>query len=402
MRILFLSSTFICREEDADFIFEFVRSFKKKGHVVMVLASHSKGMPKEQTVDGVPVKRFQYAWPAGIQKLAYGAGIGQNLQQSVLVKLQFPAYIFFGCIAARKAIKSFKPDLVVALWAFPQGFIAALLRKLMHFKLAMHLFGAEVYLAKKYKLPFLVTWPAKNSDLITANSIATKEQAAELGIKKETIALYCGGVNTGRFNQKNKGNEIRKMHNLGNAKVILTVGRLVERKGHLFLIKAMPSIIKKIPNAKLLIVGSGPLKEKLREEADKLNLQHSVILTGRVATEMLPSYYAACDVFCLPAIVDSRGETEGGQGLVVLEAMATGKPVVASAIGGITDAVKHNWNGLLVEQRNDRQLADAICSILGSEKLRQRLVLNGLRCIKEEMSYARCAEKFLELFEKAV
>ena len=402
MRILFLSSTFIDREGDDDFIFEFVRAFKEKGHQVSVLASHGKGLPKQQTIGGIKVKRFRYAWPASMQRFAYGAGIAQNLQHSIFVKALALPYVLFGAVASAREIKKTKPDIVVALWAFPQGFIAALLRKLMRFKLAIHLFGAEVYLAKTFHMPFLVKMPAQNSDVITANSNATKKHAVRLGIKKEISVVYCGGVNTGRFNQKNKGNAVRKTHGLGNSKAILTVGRLVERKGHLFLIKAMPLIIKKFPDAKLLIVGSGPLTEKLREEANRLGLQNSVILTGRVATETLPSYYAACDVFCLPAIVDSRGETEGGQGLVVLEAMATGKPVVASAIGGITDAVRHNVNGLLVKQRNERQLADAICSILGSEKLRQRLVENGLRFIKEEMSYARCAEKFLELFEKAV
>ncbi len=400
--MLFLSSTFIDKKEEADFIFEFVRSFKEKGNKVMVLASHGSYLPKDQTVDGIRVKRFQYAFPPSMQRLAYGAGIAQNIQNGFFVKALFLPYIFFGAIAARKAIKEFKPDIVVALWGFPQGFIAMMLRKIMRFRLAIHLFGAEVYLAKNSRLPFLVTMPANSADVITANSSATKKQAIELGVKKEITVVYCGGVNRKRFNKKNKGSEIRKIHNLGNSGVILTVGRLVERKGTIFLVKAMPRILKKIPNTKLLIVGGGPLKEKLLEESGKLNLQRSVILTGRVATALLPKYYAACNVFCLPAIVDSRGETEGGQGLVILEAMATGKPVVASRIGGITDAVRPCWNGLQVGQKNTRQLADAICSVLGNEKVRERLAKNGVRFIKEEMSYERGAEKFLALFEKVI
>jgi len=402
LRILFLSSTFIDKKEEADFIYEFVKSFKDKGHRVLVISSHSKGLPKEQFVNGIRVKRFQYLWPDSMQGLTHKAGIAQNLQNSVLVKMQMLPYLFFGALEARKAIKEFKPDIVEAMWAFPQGFIAAFLKKFMGFKLAIHLFGAEVYLAKKYKMAFLVTWPAKNADLITANSRATKKSAVELGIKKKINTVFCGGINTKRFNQKNKGGKVRKKHKLGKEKMILTVGRLVERKGHVYLVRAMPLILKKIPNAKLFIVGSGPLEKEIKSEVKKLGLEKSVVLTGRVATEILPNYYAAADVFCLPAIIDSRGETEGGQGLVVGEAMATGKPVVASAVGGITDAVKHNWNGLLVKEKNEKQLAEAICKVLSDKKLREKLTKNGLRFVKEEASYESGADKFLKLFKKVI
>ncbi|MBN2067039.1 MAG: glycosyltransferase family 4 protein [Candidatus Diapherotrites archaeon] len=402
MRILFLSSTFIERKEDADFIYEFVKSFRDKGHHVLVIASHSKGLPKEQTVNGIKVKRFQYLWPDSVQGLTHKAGIAQNLQNSALVKAQMVPYSFFGMLEARKAIKDFKPDIVEAMWAFPQGFMAAFLKKFMHFKLGVHLFGAEVYLAKKYKMPFLVTWPCESADVITANSTATNKFAKGLGIKKKINTVFCGGINTKRFNQRNSGSRVRKKHRLGKGKVILVVGRLVERKGHVHLIRAMPHILKKIPNAKLVIVGSGPLEKEIKEEVKKLGLGKNVVMAGRVATEVLPNYYAACDVFCLPAIVDSRGETEGGQGLVVGEAMATGKPVVASAVGGITDAVRHNWNGLLAEQKNEKQLAGAICKVLSDRKLRAKLVKNGLHFVREEASYASGADKFLKLFRKAL
>ncbi len=402
MKILFITSTFLKSKEDEqlDFVFEVASAFKRKGHEVMVLAAHGAGAQKQHSIDGIKVRRFQYFWPGKMQRIAYGAGIAQNIRNSLLAKAQFIPYIISCALATRKAVKEFKPDIVQALWSFPQGFAAALARKTMRFPLAMHLFGAEIYLAKGLHMPFLATWPTSHADMLTANSEATKKAAISLGIKKPISVLFCGGVNMQRYNPKNNGSEIRKKHGFLKEEIIFVMGRLVERKGHVFLVRAMPLILKRFPNAKLIIGGGGPEEENIRKEIGKLNLQQNVILTGRIPIPLLPKYYAACDVFCLPAIIDSKGETEGGQGLVIGEAMASAKPVVASNVGGIPDAIKHNENGLLVEQRNPKQLADAICRILSDKALSARLSKAGISFVAREASYDVYVDRCIENYEK--
>ena len=402
MKILFITSTFLKSKEDEqlDFVFEAASAFKRKGHDVMVLAAHGSGAQKQHLIDGIKVRRFQYFWPSRLQRIAYGSGIAQNAEKSLLAKAQFIPYIISCTLAIRKAVKEFKPDVVQALWSFPQGFAAGIAKKTMRFPLAMHLFGAEIYLSKRLHMPFLATWPTRHADLLTANSEATKKAAISLGIKKPISVLFYGGVNMQRYNPKNNGSAIRKKHGLRKAQIVFVMGRLVERKGHVFLIRAMPLILKRFPKAKLVIGGGGPEEERIRKEIEKLQLQEKVILTGRIPILLLPQYYAACDVFCLPAIVDSKGETEGGQGLVIAEAMASGKPVVASRVGGIPDAVKHNENGLLVGQRNPKQLADAICRILSDKALSARLSKAGMRFVAEEASYNVYVDRCIEKFEK--
>ncbi len=403
MRILFVSSTFPeTPEESLDWIGEFTKTIVEKGHKVMVLASHTAGTQKEQVFNKMKIKRFQYFWPSSLQKVAYGEGIAENTKKSLLAKTQLLLYVISNTFAVRKAVKEFKPDIVQALWSFPQGWAAALIKKEFGFPLAIHLFGAEVYLAKNYGMPSLARWPTKHAELVTANSQATKEAALEIGIKKSMKILFYGGIDTKKFNPKNSGKKLRKELGLEKEPMIFALGRIVERKGFIYLVRAMPLILKKFPKAKLVIGSTGPEKEKIEKEANKLKVEKSVIFAGRIPNNSLTEYYAACSVFCLPAIVDSRGETEGGQGVVIGEAMATGKPVVASDIGGIPDAVKHNLNGLLVEQKNPKQLANAICKILSDKKLSERLSKAGRNFDEKELSYETLAGKFIAEYEKVL
>ncbi len=403
MKILFVTSTFLKSKEDEqlDFVFEVATAFRRKGHDVMVVAAHGANAEKNHEIDGIKVRRFQYSWPASTQKIAYGCGIAQNISKSIAVKAQFLPYVISNTLALRKAVKEFKPDVVQALWSFPQGWAAALAKKTIGFPLAVHLFGAEIYLAKRYKMPFLAVWSTKHAELLTANSEATRKAALGLGIRKPEV-LFCGGVNMQRYNPKNDGSKVRKKHKLGKNKVIFVMGRLVERKGHVFLIKAMKKILKMFPKAKLVIGGGGIEEANIRKAIKELKLENSVILTGRIPILDLPSYYAACDVFCLPAIVDSKGETEGGQGLVIGEAMASGRPVVASNVGGIPDAVKHNANGLLVEQKNPGQLANAICSVLSNKRLAKRLSKAGIGFVEREISYDVYVDKCIKQYERVL
>jgi len=376
--------------------------FAKKGHDVMVLAAHGNGFPKEQLMNGVAIRRFQYFWPSSLQRVAYGNGIAENTRKSLLARVQLLPYVVSNIFALRKAVREFKPDVVQALWSFPQGMAGAIVKKSARFPLAVHLFGAEVYLAENYKLPFLAAWPANQADFVTANSLATKEAAIRIGVKKPMEIMFYGGIDSEKFSPKNNGAGVRKKHGIGRAKLIFCLGRLVERKGYVFLVRAMPIIIEKFPGTRLIIGSTGPEEENIRNEIKRLGLEKSVIMAGRIANEALPEYYAACDVFCLPAIVDSRGETEGGQGVVIGEAMATGKPVIASNVGGIPDAVKHNVNGLLVEQKSPERLAAAICRVFSDKGLAKRLSAAGREFVAEEISYEAIVNNFLGAYDRMV
>jgi len=166
-------------------------------------------------------------------------------------------------------------------------------------------------------------------------------------------------------------------HHLQEKNVVLTIARLVERKGIDVVIKAMPMVLEAIPNVVYLVIGLGPYKGKLERLARDLGLEGRVIFVGHVSDEELPLYYCACDVFVLVSrTLTDKGEMEGF-GIVYLEAGACGKPVVAGRGGGVEEAVEDGVTGLLVDPLDVGEIAEAIVRILKDKELAKRLGENG-------------------------
>jgi len=221
-----------------------------------------------------------------------------------------------------------------------------------------------------------------------------KKKLLEKGFKDEKIKVikltptFLNHTSDIEFLKKFK-NKFTKPEN----KIVFFVGRLVERKGVKYLIQSLLEM--KTKNVHLIICGKGHLFDQLRDLTKSLNLDSKV-------TFMAPSHqelgfiHDISDVFVLPSIIDSKGETEG-LGLVIPEAMESGIPVVASAIGGITDIIKHEYNGLLVEQKNPKSIAEAIDRILSDEQLRNAIVSNS-KYVLEEFSPKRIAEQHAKIF----
>src|SRR3990167_9806520 len=112
LKILFVTSTFLKSKDDEqlDFVYEIASAFKRNGHDVIVLAAHGKNALKKHEIGGIEIRRFQYWWPASMQKIAYGEGIGQNIKNSLLARIQFIPYIWFGNSVLKKIIRDLNPD----------------------------------------------------------------------------------------------------------------------------------------------------------------------------------------------------------------------------------------------------------------------------------------------------
>ena len=131
-----------------------------------------------------------------------------------------------------------------------------------------------------------------------------------------------------------------------------------------------------------------------------MNLQNNIIFLGNKAHEELAKYYAACDIFIIPSIVDSHGVAEGGQGLVTKEAMLTGKCVIGANTGGIPDLVINNETGLLVEQKSPAQLSEAIIKLLSDDALRARLSEAGHKMAKEKAAWSGICAEYEEIYRR--
>jgi glycosyltransferase involved in cell wall biosynthesis len=180
---------------------------------------------------------------------------------------------------------------------------------------------------------------------------------------------------------------------------ILFTGRLIERKGVEYLIKAMPLILAK-RRAILQITGNGDQRKNLEALANSLGLRESVQFLGFVSNQQLDELYSECDVYVNPSIVDSRGDTEG-LGVTMLEAFAHGRPVVASAVGGITDVVKHQKTGLLVPEKDEGALARALLEVLTDPSRAARLAAAALEHARQWFDWDRITDRLEETYVQA-
>ncbi len=171
---------------------------------------------------------------------------------------------------------------------------------------------------------------------------------------------------------------------------ILFVGRFERRKGAKYLLRAIPSIRERHPNTRFIFVGEGRLRYAFQRYVQRHEL-HDVIFTGYVSDADLPRYFASADIFCAPAI---SGES---MGIVLLEAMAAGKPIVASNIPGYATVVNSGSDGLLIPPRDSRELANAVGYLLANEPLRRRFVETGLHKI-HEYAWPYVARKILDYY----
>jgi len=220
-------------------------------------------------------------------------------------------------------------------------------------------------------------------DYLFMSNHFVKKTLLEMNIPEEKILLIPFGVN---FSKRQKKVEKR----LGdNKKTILTVGRLVERKGHEVVLRALPMVLKRFPNVIYQIVGKGPMEKKLQELAKEMKLSKYVEFYGEV--ENTESFYQNCDIFVMPSrFIEEKGDVEGF-GLVFLEANFFGKPVIAGRSGGVSDAVVGGVTGTLVDPENPEEIANAIIKLLENPELAHKLGEQGRQRVLTEFTWERAA-----------
>lgn len=207
------------------------------------------------------------------------------------------------------------------------------------------------------------------------------------------------GVEDATFTPANRGLglEVRRRYGLADRKVIVSVSRLMRRKGQDTLIAALPQIRRRVPDAALLIVGGGPYERKLRSLIDKSGQRDHIVLTGGVPEAVLPSIYAAGDVFAMPCRTRNRGLDVEGLGIVYLEASASGVPVIAGNSGGAPDAVIDGQTGFVVDGNSPVGSAERITELLLDPERASAMGAAGRRWIESDWRWEHSAATLSEL-----
>lgn len=205
------------------------------------------------------------------------------------------------------------------------------------------------------------------------------------------------GVDDNTFHPGVDGSEVRARYRLTDRPVVVCVSRLVERKGQDMLIRSLPRIHRRVPDAAVLVVGDGPRRARLERLVRDLALQRDVVFTGAKTWSELPPYFAAGDVFCMPTRTRKAGFEVEGLGIVYLEASATGLPVVAGDSGGAPDTVQDGTTGYVVDGRSEAQIADRVAGLLLDGDLAVQMGKEGRRWVEQRWRWDDLAARLQQL-----
>ena len=304
-------------------------------------------------------------------------------------------------LALSKLVKKESIDTVAFGAAAPLGLLSAWLKSAGVQRTVALTHGHEVWWAKVFPFNLLLRRIGSTVDVLsylgeftrTVISGALTSQAASAMVK------IAPGIDVEHFSPRD-AQQLRTELGLADKRVLVSVGRLVHRKGQDRLVQALPSILAKVPNAHLLLVGEGPHRKHLEELIQTLKLENHTTLIGRIQYAELPLYLCAGDVFVMPSRSRFFGLEVEGLGIVYLEASACGLPVIAGNSGGAPDAVIESQTGFVVDGTDIQEIANASVALLNDPALCTALGSAGREWIVEKWRWEIWSQQFETLLSK--
>ena len=300
--------------------------------------------------------------------------------------------------ACQKLISNRKLSKVAFGAAAPLAMMARAMRSAGAQKVVALTHGHEVWWAKVPPFSFAIRYMSKNIDAITYLGDYTKGEISKALSEADASKLVqiAPGIDVDHFIPTDSSN-LRAELGLTDKSVIISVGRLVHRKGQDKLISALPEIKTSVPNVHLVLVGVGPHQEYLEKLALKLNVSDCVTFIGRINYAELPEYICLGDIFAMPSRSRFFGLEVEGLGIVYLEASACGLPVVGGKSGGAPDAVLVGETGMVVDGTNSSEIADACIELLNNPELCALMGANGRAWIIENWRWEIWATRYAAL-----
>lgn len=372
MKVCMLTTSFPRWPGDlsGSFIESLSKSLVKRGVGINVVAPGHREAPARESRPGMSITRFRYAIPARLQVVAYGGGIPHKLRTSNLARFELPQFIasmFRAALAVACGC-----DLVHAHW-IPTGVVASLVSKRLGIPMVLTVHGSDGKFLEGGALKRI----GSRFSLTSANRIVTVSDALRFRVLEfepkvdAVIRTIHNGIELSSFPFVKK---------VSDAQRLLWVGRMTEEKGVNHLIRAMKEVVSVYPGASLRLVGDGPLRNDLEALVSELGLGECVEFAGEKPRYELPGMYAWCDMLVMPSLSE-------GLPTVLLEAMATGRPVVASRVGGIPELLKHGETGYMVPPERADELASAIIGLLGKPELMEKMGLASRKVVEDTHSW---------------
>lgn len=380
-KLLVTASTFPRWEGDTEprFVLD-LASHMTDEYDVTALVPAAPGAKDTEILDGVNVIRYHYFPIHKWETLCYPGAIVPRIKEKKIRVLLVPFLFFSLYFHLLRLMPKF--DLVHAHWLIPQGIVQSFFKK--PYIVTGH--GGDVTSLNKGIMKKLKVRCLKRASKVTVVSEYLKGVVEDLADHNIETPMVCSmGVDTSKF-----GRQYRKENFFGQGekKVILFVGRLAEKKGVTYLIEVMKSV-----DAVLIIAGDGPLHDELVEQAKEQG--DKIKFIGSKTHDELKTIYASADIFVAPSVTAKDGDKEG-LGLVMLEAMASGLPIIANKSGGIVEVIEDRKTGLLCEEKNVGQLVENINELLDDEELAKTLIENS-KNVLDKYNYNTIAGKYKKI-----
>jgi glycosyltransferase involved in cell wall biosynthesis len=423
MKICMLTTSYpkYTGETTAPFIEEIAAGLARRGHSIHVVAPFHPDLRRGAIERGVHLHFFRYSPWRALNIWGYAEALRADVGLRGRALAAAPLALGAGILALLKVTSPERAarnrehsspfishrssfDLIHAHWVLPNGPPAALVAQMRGLPLVVSLHGSDVSMAERAApLTLAAATAFRAAAAVTACSSDLLQRALRLGARSGGIEVIPYGVDPSAFHPDlHAGALVRAELGLpADTPLIVTVSRLVYKKGLTYLLEALPCILARHPRTALIIGGYGDLRDELERRAAELGVASSVHFPGQLDRERAARYISAADVYAVPSIRDHSGNVDGLPN-ALLEGMGAARPIVASCVAGIPEVIDDGRHGLLVSERDSDALAQAIIRLLDDRELAERLGLAARRRVLEELTWDTTAERFERTYQRAL
>jgi glycosyltransferase involved in cell wall biosynthesis len=391
------------------FVEALCNEFARRGHQITVWTPDDPAWqrPPHQRVGAgsITLRPYRYAWPARLQQLGYMRTMQADLALRLNAYALSPLLFGAGFLTVLREARRTRPHILHAHWVLPNGFVAAAVSRLLGIPLVVSVPGSDAQVAGAnplFKAMARVAFARAN--LLTANSAELRDAVVALGADPTRFDLILYGTDPEEFRPDPTGVAALRASWAAQLSLpaeadplyVLAVGRLVPKKGFDVLIRGLAEPALRNRPVFVVLIGTGDEEAAWRALAAQLGVAHQILWAGRVAKTEIGRWYNAADLLAMPSV----SRPADGLNVCVLDAMACGKPVVASNVAGNPLAVAHGDTGFVTPEQDPAALAEAIATLSTQPALREAFGRAARRRLETELGWPPLAQRYLDHFAR--
>jgi len=401
LRILFLTHAIprFAGDRVTVFVRSLARAFKQRGHDLVVMAPFHPELDVAYQRSLYTFESFHYFPVHRWERLGYSKGMSDGLHQNKRNFILGPFLILAGIVACCRLARRIKPDVIFANWGIPSGLFGAVASRVFGIPLVVTFPGADVKIISSglfYRLAGRCV--GRSAWALATNSSDLKESLVTSGLPEHKFHYVIYGADKSEFEpDPSLGRARRRKLGISADDIVIgSIGRFVAKKGFEYLVDSAKIVLDSSDNDQRVIFvlfGAGENESALRDQIRRLGLAERFLLPGPVPPETLRDAYNVFDIFVNPAV----RKPIDGLNVVVVEAMACGKPIVATTVCGNDIVVRDGENGFLVPEQDHASLAKAILTLAGDGALRTRMGIASRQRFEREFTWERIVDTYCDL-----